>query len=133
MSKITTFLTFDGKAEEAMNFYVSLFEGSSVVSVTHYGPSGPGAEGKVMHAVFRLNGQNYMCSDSAVRHSFGFTPAVSLFVTCKTPEETERLYAELSKGGEILMELGTHPSVGSRFAWVNDRFGVSWQILQKKE
>jgi len=128
MSKITTFLMFEGKAEEAMTFYVSLFEGSSVVSVDRYGPEGPGAEGSVRFAVFRLNGQNYICIDSPAKHAFTFTPSVSLYVTCKTEEEINRLYKKLSQGGQVLMEMAPLPPYSAKFAWVADRFGVSWQL-----
>jgi predicted 3-demethylubiquinone-9 3-methyltransferase (glyoxalase superfamily) len=125
--KITTFLMFEGKAEEAMTFYLSLFKDSSVTSITRYGPDGPGTEGSVMHAVFSLQGQYFMCIDSSVKHGFTFTPAMSLFVDCQTPDEIDRLFASLSQGGQILMPLDTYP-FSPRYAWVNDRFGVSWQL-----
>ncbi|MDX2004388.1 MAG: VOC family protein [Meiothermus sp.] len=133
MSKVTTFLMFDGKAEEAMNFYVSLFEGSSVVSVERYGPEGPGAEGSVRFAVFRLNGQNYMCIDSPAKPDFTFTPAISLYVTCKTEEEIYRLFKQLRQGGRVLMEMAPLPPHSKKFAWVTDRFGVSWQLSQPQK
>ncbi|MEU4579585.1 MULTISPECIES: VOC family protein [Nonomuraea] len=125
--KITTFLMFEGKAEEAMTFYVSLFDDAEIVSVTRYGPDGPGAEGSVLHATFRLAGQEYMAIDSAVRHDFTFTPSMSLYVQCESADEIERLYAALSEGGAALMPLGDH-GFSKRFGWVNDRFGVSWQL-----
>jgi predicted 3-demethylubiquinone-9 3-methyltransferase (glyoxalase superfamily) len=78
--KITTFLMFDGRAEEAMTFYRSLFADAEVRSLTKYGPEGPGAEGSVTHAIFTLAGQEFMCIDSAVEQGIGFTPAVSLYV-----------------------------------------------------
>ncbi|MGW0480708.1 VOC family protein [Nonomuraea sp. NPDC003214] len=125
--KITTFLMFEGKAEEAMTFYVSLFDDAEIVAVTRYGPGGPGAEGSVLHATFRLAGQEYMAIDSAVRHDFTFTPSMSLYVQCESADEIERLYAALSEGGAALMPLGDH-GFSKRFGWVNDRFGVSWQL-----
>ncbi|MEV4225168.1 VOC family protein [Nonomuraea sp. NPDC049725] len=125
--KITTFLMFEGKAEEAMTFYVSLFDDAEIVAVTRYGPGGPGAEGSVLHATFRLAGQEYMAIDSAVRHEFTFTPSMSLYVQCESADEIERLYAALSEGGAALMPLGDH-GFSKRFGWVNDRFGVSWQL-----
>lgn len=127
MSKITTFLTFQGQAEEAMSLYVSLFEGSEILSIMRYGPEGPGAEGSVMHATFSLNNQVFMCIDSNIAHEWTFTPAVSLWVTCETEQEIDTLYAELSKNGEVFMPLDAYP-FAARYGWVADRFGVSWQL-----
>jgi predicted 3-demethylubiquinone-9 3-methyltransferase (glyoxalase superfamily) len=130
--KITTFLMFDGKAEQAMNFYVSLFENSRIIHITRYGKEGPGIEGSVMHAIFSLGGQQFMAIDSNAKHDFTFTPAISLYVRCDTEEEIARLYKDLSEGGAKLMPLDSYP-FSDRFAWVNDRFGVSWQLdLSKK-
>lgn len=125
--KITTFLMFDGKAEEAMTFYRSLFADAEVTSMTKYGPEGPGTEGSVMHAIFTLAGQQFMCIDSAVKHAFGFTPAMSLWVDCADEAELDRLYAALSADGQVLMAVGNH-GFSKRFGWVNDHFGVSWQL-----
>ncbi|MGW4403497.1 VOC family protein [Nonomuraea sp. NPDC004702] len=126
--KTTTFLMFQNRdAEEAMNFYVSLFEDSKVVAVSHYGPEGPGPEGTVMHATFTLAGQEYMCIDSSERHAFGFTPSMSIWVACDTEEEIDRLYTALAEGGQPLMPIGSY-GFSTRFGWVNDRFGVSWQL-----
>jgi predicted 3-demethylubiquinone-9 3-methyltransferase (glyoxalase superfamily) len=125
--KITTFLMFEGAAEEAMNFYFTLFDDAEVVSITRYGAGGPGPEGSVMHAVFTLAGQQFMCIDSFEKHAFGFTPAVSLFVDCADEAEIDRLYAALSEKGSALMALGDH-GFSRKFGWVNDRFGVSWQL-----
>lgn len=127
MQKIHTFLMFDGQAEEAMNFYVSLFEDSEVLSISRYGPEGPGEEGKVIHAMFSLNGQSYMCIDSNIKHDFTFTPAISLYVTCATEHEIHSLYAKLVEGGGELMPLGNY-GFSRKFGWVADRFGVSWQL-----
>lgn len=125
--KITTFLMFEGAAEEAMTFYVSLFDDAEVVSVTRYGPEGPGEDGSVRHATFSLAGQQFMCIDSPARHGFTFTPAVSLFVQCESEPEIDRLYAALAERGAELMPLGDH-GFSAKFGWVNDRFGVSWQL-----
>lgn len=127
MQKITTFLMFDGKAEEAMSLYLSLFEDSRLLSIERYDESGPGAAGTVMHARFALNGQEFMCIDSAVKHDFTFTPAMSLFVNCGSAEELERLFERLSSDGSVLMPLGSY-GFSERFAWVADRYGVSWQL-----
>jgi predicted 3-demethylubiquinone-9 3-methyltransferase (glyoxalase superfamily) len=125
--KITTFLMFEGDAEEAMGFYISLFEDAEIVSISRYGADGPGEEGSVQHATFSLAGEHYMCIDSPAKHEFGFTPAVSLFVQCETAAEIDRLYASLAERGSELMPLGDY-GFSSRFGWVNDRFGVSWQL-----
>jgi predicted 3-demethylubiquinone-9 3-methyltransferase (glyoxalase superfamily) len=125
--KLTTFLMFEGRAEEAMTLYTSLFADSEVLSVTRYGPNEAGAEGSVQHATFSLAGQQFMCIDSYVSHPFSFTPATSIYVQCADDAEIERLYAELSKDGNELMPLDNY-GFSTRFAWVNDRFGVSWQL-----
>lgn len=126
--KITTFLMFqDGNAEEAMNFYISLFDNSEIVNITRYGADEIGKEGTVMHAIFSLNGQEYRCIDSHVKHGFTFTPAMSLYVTCDTEEEIDKVFEKLSEGGKILMPLGSYP-FSERFGWVNDKYGVSWQL-----
>ncbi|MGW3358708.1 VOC family protein [Streptomyces bungoensis] len=125
--KITTFLMFEGDAEDAMTFYTSLFDDAEVVGITRYGADGPGKEGSVQHATFSLAGQQIMCIDSPVEHGFTFTPAVSLFVQCEDEAEIDRLYAALAEQGTVLMPLGDH-GFSARFGWVNDRFGVSWQL-----
>lgn len=129
---ITPFLMFSGRAEEAMDFYMSLFEASRVLSVLRYGPDGPGPEGSVLHATFSLNGQQIMCIDSAIVHDFTFTPAISLYVTCRSKAEVDRLYERLSEGGQVLMPLDEYP-FSERFGWVADRFGVSWQLALARE
>ncbi|PGH77073.1 VOC family protein [Bacillus thuringiensis] len=125
--KITTFLMFEGKAEEAMNFYTSLFDQSEIVSISRYNENGPGKEGTVIHATFTLNGQEFMCIDSYVNHNFTFTPAMSLYVTCETEEEIETVFNKLAQDGAILMPLGSYP-FSKKFGWLNDKYGVSWQL-----
>jgi predicted 3-demethylubiquinone-9 3-methyltransferase (glyoxalase superfamily) len=126
--KITTFLMFEGNiAEEAMTFYISLFDDAEVLAITRYGPGEPGAEGSVMHATFKLAGQEYMAIDSAVHHAFTFTPSMSLYVQCETEAELERLFTALSEKGETLMPLDNY-GFSTKFGWVSDRFGVSWQL-----
>ena len=127
MTTIRPFLMFQGQAEAAMNFYVSLFPDSEVVAITRYGPEGPGAEGTVKSAVFHVAGQSVMCIDSPVTHAFGFTPAFSLFVDCASEEELRRLAAALGEGGAMLMPLDNY-GFSRLFVWLNDRFGVSWQL-----
>jgi predicted 3-demethylubiquinone-9 3-methyltransferase (glyoxalase superfamily) len=127
MRKITTFLMFEGKAEEAMNFYISLFPDSRIKSISRYGENEGGQAGSVRHALFALNGQELMCIDSAVSHGFGFTPSMSLFVSLDTESELDKLYAALSEGGQALMPLAAYP-FSKKYGWVNDKFGVSWQL-----
>ncbi len=130
MAAITPFLMFTGQAEEAMTFYVSLFPGSKMDSIVRYGPEGPGAEGTVMQAAFTLDGRQFRCIDSPPVHAFGFTPSISMFVECEDAAAVDRLFAALSDGGQALMPVGEYP-FSPRYGWVNDRFGVSWQISQK--
>lgn len=130
-SKISTFLMFEGKAEEAMSFYVSLFEDASITSVRRYGPGEAGAEGSVMQAAFCLNGQRFMCIDSSVKHGFTFTPAMSIFVECASEAEIDTLHAKLAEGGQVLMPLGEYP-FSRKFVWLADRYGVSWQLTLTK-
>ena len=125
--KITTFLMFEGNAEEAMTFYRSLFDDAEVVAITRYGADGPGKEGSVQQATFTLAGQPFMCIDSPMQHAFTFTPSMSLFVQCADEAEIDRLYAALGEGGGELMPLGNY-GFSPKFGWVNDRFGVSWQL-----
>ena len=116
MQKITPFLWFDDKAEEAMNFYVSLFKNSRVVSVTRYGEAGPGPKGTVMAATFQLEGQDFYALNGGPQYKF--TPAISLFVTCETQQEVDELWEKLSEGGRK-----------DRCGWLQDRYGLSWQII----
>ncbi|WP_440071490.1 VOC family protein [Streptosporangium sp. OZ121] len=125
--KITTFLMFQGTAEEALTFYTSLFDDAEILAIARYGPEGPGVEGSVQHATFTLAGREYMAIDSNVQHAFGFTPSISLYVQCESEAEIERLYAALSENGQPLMPLGSY-GFSKRFGWTNDRFGVSWQL-----
>lgn len=116
MQKITTFLWFDQQAEEAMNFYVSLFKNSKVLSVSRYPQGGPMPAGTLMTATFQLDGQEFMALNGGPE--FKFTEAISLFVTCETQAEVDHFWDHLSEGGEK-----------SRCGWLKDRFGLSWQIV----
>lgn len=118
---------FEGQAEAAMNLYTSLFADGEIVSLVRHDGSGGSEEGKVLHAVFSLNGQTFMCIDSSIKHEFAFTPSMSLFVDCESEQEIDELYAKLSDGGQVLMELAPSP-FSKKFGWVNDKFGVSWQL-----
>lgn len=125
--KIFTFLMFSGEAEAAMNFYTSLFDQSEIISITRYGTNEAGKEGTVLHATFSLKGQMFMCIDSNANHEFTFTPAISLYVTCDTEAEIERVYESLSQDGAVLMPLSAYP-FSEKFGWVQDKYGVSWQL-----
>jgi predicted 3-demethylubiquinone-9 3-methyltransferase (glyoxalase superfamily) len=109
MPKITPFLWFDGQAEEAMNFYISIFKNAKVLSISR-------ANGKVMSVTFELEGQKFMGLSAG--RQFKFTEAISLFVDCETQEEVDELWEKLSEGGEK-----------SRCGWLKDRYGLSWQII----
>ncbi|MCP4565817.1 MAG: VOC family protein [Bosea sp.] len=125
--RLQPFLMFEGRAEEALNFYISLIPDSRIESIMRYGPQGPGPEGSVMAANATIGGLPVMVSDSYVKHAFSFTPSLSLFLNCTGDEEIERLSAALAEGGGVLMPLDNY-GFSRRFAWVNDRFGVSWQL-----
>jgi predicted 3-demethylubiquinone-9 3-methyltransferase (glyoxalase superfamily) len=116
MQKITPFLWFDGKAEEAMNFYVSIFKNSKIVNITRYGEAGPGVNGTVMSAIFELHGQEFIVLNGGPQ--FTFSPAISFFVNCETQAEVDELWEKLSEGGKT-----------NQCGWLDDKFGVSWQIV----
>jgi predicted 3-demethylubiquinone-9 3-methyltransferase (glyoxalase superfamily) len=125
--KIKTFLMFEGRCEEAMSFYVSLFRDAAITGISRYGPGEAGAEGSVKQASFAIDGQTFMCIDSPMKHGFTFTPAMSLFVDCAGEAEIDQLFAKLSDGGQIFMPLDKYP-FSRRFGWLSDKFGVSWQL-----
>jgi len=116
MQKITPFLWFNDQAEEAMNFYTSIFKYSKIVSVTRYGEAGPGPKGTVMMGTFQLEGQEFMALNGGPL--FTFTEAISFFVDCKTQQEVDELWEKLSAGGKT-----------SQCGWLKDKYGVSWQIV----
>jgi predicted 3-demethylubiquinone-9 3-methyltransferase (glyoxalase superfamily) len=114
--KIGTCLWFDDNAEEAVNFYVSLFADSKIVSVTQYGKAGPGPEGSVLTVAFELAGREFMALNGGPH--FRFNEAISMFVRCDTQAEIDRLWERLLEGGEA-----------QQCGWLKDRFGLSWQIV----
>jgi len=122
MQKITPFLWFDNNAEEAMNFYISVFSAiglhSKVISIARYGDEVPGMKGKVLTAVFELGGQRFMAIDGGPH--FKFTEAISLMVDCKTQEEVDELWDKLSEGGD---------KNAQQCGWLKDKYGLSWQII----
>ena len=117
MKKISPFLWFDNQAEEAMNFYVSIFKNSKIVSVSRYGDQGPDPKGTVMTATFELNGQEFMALNGGPQH-FGFSEAISFFVNCESQEEVDTLWSKLSEGGEE-----------GPCGWLKDKYGLWWQIV----
>jgi predicted 3-demethylubiquinone-9 3-methyltransferase (glyoxalase superfamily) len=128
MTSMTPFLMFqDGRAGDALAFYVATVPNSRIVSVEHFTADGPGPAGTVLRALVEIAGQRVMAHDSHVKHAFGFTPSSSFFVECAEDAEIERLFAALSEGGETLMPLDNY-GFSRRFGWFNDRFGVSWQV-----
>ena len=127
MQKASTFLMFEGKAEEAITLYTSVLKDSAIKSITRYGANEGGAEGSVQFAVFTLTGQEYICIDSPAKHGFTFTPSISLYVTSDTEAEIDELFTKLSAGGNVLMPLSAYP-FSKKFAWFTDQFGISWQL-----
>lgn len=128
MKSVTPFLMFqDGQAEQALKYYTSIIEDSSIISITRYGENEAGDVGTVMNATFRLKDQEVMCIDSNIAHQFNFTPSFSFYLNCDTEEELHAVYEKLRDGGTELMPLD-HYGFSRKFGWVNDRFGVSWQI-----
>lgn len=135
MQKTTTFLMFVGeqcgKAEEAIKFYVSLFRDSEVKTINYYGEGEPGGKaGQVKMGLFSLAGLEYMAIDSAFQHAFNFTPSVSIFVQCDNEEEMESLYQKFADKGKVMMPMGAY-GFSKKFAWLSDRYGVSWQLNLK--
>jgi predicted 3-demethylubiquinone-9 3-methyltransferase (glyoxalase superfamily) len=128
MHKVTPFLMFqDGNAEEAMKFYTSIVEDSEITNIVRYGANESGDEGTVMQATFELKDREFMCIDSNIQHQFTFTPSFSIYVTCDSEEELDHLYEKLNEGGQALMPVGNY-GFSKKFGWLNDRFGVSWQL-----
>ena len=127
MTTAAPFLMFEGRAEEALTFYVATIPGSRIEHVDRYGPGEPGPEGSVRMARAMIAGMPLLASDSFVHHPFTFTPSTSFMIDCADEAEIDRLAAALGEGGRVLMPLGDY-GFSRRFAWVNDRFGVSWQV-----
>lgn len=116
MQKITPFLWYDDKAEEAMNFYVSIFKNSKVLGATRYGEAGPGPKGTVMAVEFQLEGQKFVAINGGPH--FKFTEAISFVVNCETQEEVDYFWGKLSEGG-----------AESQCGWLKDKYGLSWQVV----
>ncbi len=116
MQKIIPFLWFDGKAEEAANFYVSLFKNSRIVNISRYGDAGPGPKGTAMSATFELAGQRFIALNAGPQ--FKFSEAISFFINCETQQEVDDLWEKLSAGGQK-----------SKCGWLKDKYGLSWQVI----
>jgi predicted 3-demethylubiquinone-9 3-methyltransferase (glyoxalase superfamily) len=116
MQTITPFLWFDGKAEEAANFYTSIFKNSKITGVSRYGEAGPGPRGTVMSVTFQLDGQDFMALNGGPE--FTFSPAISFFVSCQSQQEIDELWEKLGAGGQP-----------QRCGWLTDQFGITWQIV----
>jgi predicted 3-demethylubiquinone-9 3-methyltransferase (glyoxalase superfamily) len=118
MQKIVPFLWFDGKAEEAANFYVSIFKNSKMGAVTRYGEAGPGPKGSVMIASFQIEGQEFTALNGGPQYAF--TPAISFYVSCETQAEVDEFWEKLSAGGKEI-----------QCGWLTDKYCVSWQIIPR--
>jgi predicted 3-demethylubiquinone-9 3-methyltransferase (glyoxalase superfamily) len=116
MQKITPFLWFDTQAEEAVNFYTSVFKNSKIGKVSRYGDAGPGPKGTVLTASFMLDGQEFIALNGGPKYRF--SPAVSFVVHCETQQEIDEYWSKLSAGGRT-----------DQCGWLTDRFGLSWQIV----
>jgi predicted 3-demethylubiquinone-9 3-methyltransferase (glyoxalase superfamily) len=116
MQKITPFLWFDGNAEEAANHYISIFKNSKMGKISRYGDAGPGPKGSAISVTFQIEGQEFFALNGGPQ--FKFTPAISFFVNCETQKEVDELWEKLSAGGRT-----------DRCGWLQDKFGVSWQII----
>ena len=114
--KITTFLWFDNNAQEAMEFYTSVFKNSKIGNVSRYGEAGPGPKGTVMVGSFELEGQQFTALNGGPR--FKFTEAISLVINCETQEEVDYFWEKLSAGGQL-----------QQCGWLKDKFGLSWQVV----
>lgn len=136
--QLTPFLVFKGNAEEAMKFYTSLFDDSTVTQIIRARAEDPGwTEGTLQHAIFTLAGQQFMCVNMpppgnrlhtiAPWDDFSFNPAITFYVQRDTNEEFDKLYGALSEGGEIYLPAGGY-GFSPKFAWLNDRYGISWRI-----
>lgn len=116
MQKITTFLWFNDNAEEAVNFYTSIFKNSKIINISRYGEGGPGPKGSVMGVTFQLEGQELMALNGGPH--FKFTPAISLMVRCESQQELDGFWEKLSAGGKK-----------GRCGWLEDKYGLSWQVI----
>lgn len=126
---VTPFLTFQGKkAQEAIDFYVGLIPNSQVEEIQHYGDSNPEFADLIMFATVTIGGQRVRFSDSPIEHAFDFSPSISFLVECESEEEITSLASALEVDGNVLMPMDSY-GFSEKFTWVEDRFGVSWQLI----
>jgi len=118
MQKITTFLSYNGQAEEAVNLYTSIFENSKIISISYYGEAGPAPAGTFMSAIFELDGQTFYALNGGPMFTFSY--GISLFVNCTTQDEIDYYWEKLSEGGEK-----------GQCGWLKDKFDVSWQVAPR--
>jgi predicted 3-demethylubiquinone-9 3-methyltransferase (glyoxalase superfamily) len=118
MQKITTFLWFNNNAEEAANFYVSVFKNSKILSVTRNGDAGPGAKGSAIVVTFQIEGQEFIALNGGPQYKFN--PAISLLVHCESQAEVDDLWNKLTTGGKEV-----------QCGWLEDKYGLSWQIVPR--
>src|SRR5690348_8984295 len=128
MSKLTPFLMFTGGAEEAINLYRAAFKDTVVISLKKFEKSEHmNIEGKVEKAIVKIYGQELIFYDSPPIHEFQFTPSLSLFIKFESEKELDTAYEALSKDGKVMMPPGEYP-FSKKYAWLSDKFGVSWQL-----
>ena len=128
--RVSTFLMFTGEAEAAATFYQSLFPDAVLEKLVYFKATDSGPEGKVREAVLMMGGHRLILFDSPVQHQFSFTPSTSFYVECESGEEVERLATALGEGGGVLMPVDSY-DFAVRYAWVTDRYGVSWQLCHE--
>lgn len=123
LPKISPLLMFDGnqwgKAQDAMDFYISVFNNAQIDMVEHYGPENKACEGKIVHALFSIEGQKFLAMDSGMPSDINFNEAISFVINCDTQDEIDHFWEKLSSGGGHEAQCG----------WLKDQFGVSWQIV----
>ena len=130
VQKITPFLWFDNQTEEAVNFYIAVFNSSKIKTTTRYGKEGAKASGmpenSVMTIAFQIEGQDFVALNGGP--VFQINPTISFFVTCETIQEIDRLWGKLAEGGTVMMKLDNYP-FAEKYGWIQDKFGVSWQLI----
>lgn len=122
-----TFLMFEGDGEAAMRLYDAAFDDLRITSIERHGPEEGDNEGKLKDGRFELCAQQFRCYDSTIHHQFTFTPSISVFVECSSESEQDKAFAALGEGGQVMMPLDNY-GFSKRFCWVQDRYGVSWQL-----